>query len=78
MTEELGQLASVEVRHLWPHEAADFTPWLAREENMSKLGVALGLELGVCAVGNSTKRKLPAGLRRDARRQGVFRRLTSM
>ena len=45
MTELLGQLASVEVRRLWPHEAADFTPWLAREENMSKLGVALGLEL---------------------------------
>ena len=32
-------------RHLWPHEAADFTPWLAREANMSKLGDALGLEL---------------------------------
>ena len=45
MTELLGQLASVEVRRLWPHEAADFTPWLAREENMSMLGVALGLEL---------------------------------
>lgn len=45
MTGGLGELASVEVRQLWPHEAADFTPWLAREENMSKLGVALGLEL---------------------------------
>ena len=45
MTEELGQLASVDVRHLWPHEAGDFTPWLAREANMAKLGVALGLEL---------------------------------
>lgn len=45
MTESLGQLERVEVRHLWPHETADFTPWLAREENMSKLGDALGLEL---------------------------------
>ncbi len=45
MTEDLGQLASVDVRRLWPHEAGYFTPWLAREENMSKLGVALGLEL---------------------------------
>ncbi len=45
MTKTLGQLENVEVRRLWPHEAADFTPWLAREENMSKLGDALGLEL---------------------------------
>lgn len=45
MTATLGQLRNMEVRHLWPHEAADFTPWLAREENMSKLGDALGLEL---------------------------------
>ena len=47
MTKSLGQLASVEVRSLWPNEAADFTPWLAREENMSRLGEALGLELEV-------------------------------
>ena len=45
MTKSLGQLSSVAVRSLWPNEAADFTPWLAREENMSRLGEALGLEL---------------------------------
>ena len=45
MTDTLGQLANIAVRELWPNEAADFTPWLARDENMSKLGGALGLEL---------------------------------
>ena len=45
MPDTLGQLANIAVRELWPNEAADFTPWLARDENMSKLGGALGLEL---------------------------------
>ena len=45
MTDTHGQLANIAVRKLWPNEAADFTPWLARDENMSKLGDALGLEL---------------------------------
>ena len=45
MTDTLGQLTNIAVRELWPNEAADFTPWLARDENMSKLGGALGLEL---------------------------------
>ena len=30
MTDTLGQLANIAVRELWPNEAADFTPWLAR------------------------------------------------
>ena len=45
MTKTLGELLEVEVRRVWPHEAADFTPWLAQEENMLQLGKALGLEL---------------------------------
>ena len=45
MTKSLGELTHVEVRSLWPNEAKDFTPWLAGEENMSRLGEALGLEL---------------------------------
>lgn len=50
MTRQLGQFEHVPLRSIWPHEAADFTPWLAREENLSKLGEALGLELEVEAV----------------------------
>ena len=44
MTESLGNLVKVKIRTRWPNEAADFTPWLALEENMSQLGDAIGLE----------------------------------
>jgi hypothetical protein len=47
MSEELGKLKTVDVRSQWPNEAADFTPWLANEENTGRLGAALGLELEV-------------------------------
>ena len=39
----LGQIEPVDLRQAWPHEATDFTRWLA--EHLSKLGDALGLEL---------------------------------
>ena len=45
MAESLGKLVSVEVRNQWPNEATDFTPWLAREDNILALGKSLGLEL---------------------------------
>ena len=41
----LGRIASVPVREVWKHEAQDFTKWLAREENLSMLGEACGLDL---------------------------------
>jgi hypothetical protein len=47
MNDKLGTLKRVELRTIWPDEAADFTPWLAREENIGLLGEALGLELEV-------------------------------
>ena len=34
MTQTLGNLSQVPLRTIWPHEAADFTPWLASEENV--------------------------------------------
>lgn len=43
MTEKLSEIQHVDLREVWPNEAADFTPWLA--ENIAKLGEALGLEL---------------------------------
>ena len=42
---ELGAIEQVDLRRLWPNEAVDFTPWLAKE--ISRLGDALGLELEV-------------------------------
>jgi hypothetical protein len=41
----LGKLEKVELRNIWLSESSDFTPWLAREENLSILGDTLGLEL---------------------------------
>ncbi len=41
----LGRLERVELRDIWLSEAVDFTPWLAREENLTLLGEALGLDL---------------------------------
>ena len=46
----LGTLSRVEVRDHWPNEAADFTPWLAEEANIARLGEALGLNLTVVDV----------------------------
>lgn len=42
----LGQLTEVkDLRSVWPHEALDFTPWLAEESNLSLLADAVGLEI---------------------------------
>ena len=45
MSKELSRLKSVELRDIWPNEAADFTPWLAKEENLALLGEKLSMEL---------------------------------
>ena len=41
----LGRLEPVELRNIWTSEAAEFTPWLARPENLSVLGETLGIDL---------------------------------
>ncbi len=45
MYEELSRLEEVELREVWQHEAQDFTPWLAEDENLSHLAETLGLNL---------------------------------
>ena len=35
----LGQLKEIkDLREVWPHEALDFTPWLAEDNNLALLG----------------------------------------
>ncbi len=41
----LGRLERVDLREIWLSEAQDFTPWLARPENLSVLAETLGMEL---------------------------------
>lgn len=43
----LGNLRSLDPRQIWKNEAGDFTPWMAKDENIALLGEALGLELEV-------------------------------
>lgn len=43
----LGRLTRVELRNVWITEAADFTPWLARPENIAILAETLGMDLEV-------------------------------
>jgi hypothetical protein len=44
---QLGRLIWGDVRQIWMHEEKDFTPWLAREENLSLLGQTLALNLAL-------------------------------
>lgn len=43
---KLGELVEVkDLRTVWPNEAADFTPWLAKEKNIARLGDTIGVEI---------------------------------
>jgi hypothetical protein len=44
-TPELGDLTNVDPREVWPDEAQDFTPWLAKEKNLDRLANTIGLDL---------------------------------
>lgn len=44
---KLGTIKKMDLRDVWSSESSDFTPWLAKEENISLLGDAIGLELEV-------------------------------
>lgn len=44
----LSKLVEIkDLRTVWPHEALDFTPWLAQDDNISLLSDAIGIEITV-------------------------------
>lgn len=46
--EQLEVLTEVQdLRKVWPHEALDFTPWLAKDENIAILANEIGMEIAV-------------------------------
>ena len=45
MTAPEDGVEQLDVRTCWEHEALDFTPWLAKQENLNLLGAELGLRL---------------------------------
>lgn len=46
----LGKFVKVELRHFWPDEARNFTPWLAKEENIQELSNTIGIDIEVEAT----------------------------
>ena len=43
---KLGKLEQIsDLRSIWKHEAKDFTPWLAKEENLAILSEAVGIDI---------------------------------
>ena len=43
---KLGKIKRIhDLRMIWPHEANSFTKWLTKEENLSKLGEDIGIDL---------------------------------
>ena len=46
MTYNLGKMKRVnDLRSVWPHEANDFTKWLAQEANLAELGSNIGIDI---------------------------------
>lgn len=43
--DKLGRLEKVDPRKAWENEERDFTPWLAKPNNLSLLGETVGLSL---------------------------------
>lgn len=46
-TQKLGTLEEVPLREIWPHEAHNFTNWLAQEENIELLSNELNIDIEV-------------------------------
>lgn len=49
-TATFGRLESAKIRDYWVDEARDFTPWLAKQENLDLLGETIGLSLELVGI----------------------------
>ena len=45
MKKQLAKLTKIKLRDVWPHEALDFTKWLALEENLDALSEEIGIDI---------------------------------
>ena len=45
MNSLLGKLNQVDLRHIWVHEALDFTQWLAKPDNLAILSDEIGIDI---------------------------------
>ncbi len=46
--DKLGKMIRItDLRSVWPHEANDFTKWLAQEENLTLLGDVIDIKLQI-------------------------------
>lgn len=57
MTQKLGKIKRIkDLRSVWPHEANDFSKWLAEEENLALLADSVGIDIDLeereSSVGN--------------------------
>ena len=53
----LGEFEPVDLRTIWNNEATDFTPWLAKAENLERLSKALGMDLETTEIGRASCRE---------------------
>ena len=44
---QISKLENVDIRSVWKNEASDFTPWLAKPENINRIGDVIGMDLTV-------------------------------
>lgn len=42
---ELADIKELKPRDVWPNEATDFTPWLAKEKSLALLGNTISMDL---------------------------------
>ncbi len=53
-TIQIGEIEEVDLRQAFAHESATFTPWLAKPDNLQRLGDVVGLRLEAVSVEAST------------------------